>query len=328
MRHLKQLGAGTTVPATRSDFHITVPGKWILVGEHAVLRGCEALVFPLNSKYLSLDYIHSKNDFKLRVTGENASDLEMIIWSVFEKALNEVKVKRSDLHGELSIHSSISFGAGMGASATLSVGIAQFFHYLGFLKKDELFIFAKKIEDLFHGESSGVDVAVALYQKPLIYKRGEKIEFIDRTRLPLLALSYTGTRGVTKDCVNKVKNIFETHPEKAKAIDMEMAEAVQVLKKAMNSSGLTQDIEHSQNSDLDLWLRGLELGQSCFEDWGLVPYEAQKHITDLKTLGALGCKMTGSGGGGYVLSLWSSKPTPAKLAEQQKKLFQELIWIE
>lgn len=279
------------------DMNYNIPGKWILAGEHAVLRGSEALVFPLHSKYLNFSYISSAQEFSLKLIGENSSDLEMIIWSVFEKALTELNLKRSDLKGELTITSHISFGAGMGASATLAVGISEFLKNLKLLKTDP-FLFAKKIEDLFHGESSGVDVAVALYQKPLLYKRGEPIVPLEKVTLPKLYLSHCGVRGVTKDCVTKVKKMHETHQTLAQHLDLQMSESVTSFKKLLGAS----------EPDLLAWMKVMRMSQNCFESWGLVPVEAQNHIDKLKNLGALACKMTGSGGGGYVLSLWQDEP--------------------
>lgn len=289
--------------AVKSDWQIEVPGKWILFGEHAVLRGSKAIVFPLRSRFLSFSYFNNPSEFKIQIAGLCASDLELFIWSVMERALVELGVKRSDLKGELKIYSHIQFGAGMGASATLSVGLTLFFQHLGVLKTDP-FLFAKKLEDLFHGESSGLDVAVALHQKPLIYEKNKDIVYFDFKQLPLLYLSYTGQRGVTKDCVNKVKNLISEKPSEAEAIDERMKSVVQDF--------IQSRFEWTQEQ----WISHLNKAQSCFESWDLVPAPVEQHMQKLKNAGALACKLTGSGSGGYVLSLWNEKPTSPELAAE------------
>jgi mevalonate kinase len=292
----------------KSDWNIQVPGKWILAGEHAVLRGSQAIVFPLKSRFLSLSYFKNDQDLSIQITGLCASDLEMIIWSVVEKALQELGLKRSDVKGDLKIYSHIQFGAGMGASATLAVGLTLFLQYLGHLKTDP-FQFAKKIEDLFHGESSGVDVAVALHQKPMIFEKNKENVFFDLKSLPLLYLSYTGQRGVTKDCVNKVKNFVYEEPEKARAIDERMKSVVKDF--------IVSGFQWNQQE----WIEHLNLAQSCFESWGLVPTNVNEHMQKLKQAGALACKLTGSGSGGYVLSLWSEKPKDSDLNNELIPVF-------
>lgn len=292
----------------KSDWTVQVPGKWILAGEHAVLRGSRAIVFPLKSRFLSLSYLKKDSEFKIEITGLCSSDLDMIIWSVVERALGELAIKRTDLKGDLKIESHIQFGAGMGASATLAVGLTLFFQHLGLLKTDP-FLFAKKIEDLFHGESSGVDVAVALHQKPMIFEKNKANIYFDLKKLPLLYLSYTGQRGVTKDCVNKVKKLISEKPEVAELIDERMRKVVE--------SFILANFDWSEPE----WIQNLNLAQSCFESWDLVPTVVEQHINKLKKAGALACKLTGSGGGGYVLSLWKHQPAQSELDTELIPIF-------
>ncbi|WP_051056750.1 mevalonate kinase [Pseudobdellovibrio exovorus] len=299
------------------DFEVRVPGKWILAGEHAVLRGCEAVVFPLESRYLQLQYSRKDSDLELQISGEKSAELELIIWSVIEKALKLLGLRRSELKGLVDMRSHIALGGGMGASATLCVALTEWLHYLGFVPHENKFSFARDLENLFHGESSGVDVAVTLARKPLVFLRDKGFSEIQIAQMPYLYLSYSGERGVTKDCIEKVKNIFVESPELAISIDRQMQDAVSEFK------ALLQSKVHSelQNEGTLLnWIKTMRKANNCFEQWGLVTENVKKHQKTLLDAGALAVKLTGSGGGGYVLSLWekplTTEPQKTQLANE------------
>lgn len=290
---------------SEANFSTEVPGKWILAGEHSVLRGGEAIVFPLPSQYLKLAYKKSEQDLEIQLDGDGSQDLEMIIWSVLENALKKLNIKRQQLRGILHFTSHIRFGAGMGASATLCVALTQLFQHLGFINEEAMYEFARNLENLFHGESSGVDVAVALWKKPMIFSRTEGFKTFDLAFKPRLYLSYTGVRGVTKDCVEKVKQILLTQPERGKMLDQNMIQTVQLFKKYI------LQVEASSLNDQKVFEICKQLmlsAHSCFEEWGLVNEEVKRHEQALKKAGALAVKLTGSGGGGYMLSLWNQAP--------------------
>lgn len=314
-----------TAAKSNADFEIRVPGKWILAGEHAVLRGCEAVVFPLESRYLQLKYSHKNSDLELQISGEKSAELELIIWSVIEKALKLLGVRRSELKGLVVMKSHIALGGGMGASATLCVALTEWLHHLGYVKSENKFSFARDLENLFHGESSGVDVAVTLARKPLVFLRDKGFSEIKIAQSPYLYLSYSGERGVTKDCIEKVKSLFVENPELALQIDRQMQEAVTEFKSLLQSEGSSGG---SSGDSLLGWIKTMRKANNCFEQWGLVTENVKKHQKILLDAGALAVKLTGSGGGGYVLSLWERPFEQSANANNQKAQLESTLGSE
>jgi mevalonate kinase len=294
--------------AQTQQFRTEVAGKWILAGEHAVIRGFPALVFPLPTRSLSLSFQPGEQDLTAQFSGEHGAELQLLFWGVLEKACELKKRHRSDFRGQVQVQSSIPVGAGLGASAALCVAVSRWLQSMGVVQADEISEFARQLENLFHGESSGVDIAVALWGRGLKFTRGENQSVSSPTQTqiqmnwqPRWYVSYSGKRGVTLECVQKVKKILQRDPELGQRIDEDMAQAVSLAETA-----LTQGEERGFGS----LVQSLQLANSCFERWGLT---TQPHMDWLKEQGAVAVKPTGSGDGGYVLSLWRQSPSPEVL---------------
>ncbi|CDZ77831.1 mevalonate kinase [Legionella massiliensis] len=280
------------------DFQTTTHGKWILAGEHAVLRGHGALVFPIKEKKLTLSYRKSGNELSADYVGTSGTDMHLLFWSVLEQGQQLLGRSLNNLDGHFHIYSDIPIGVGMGASAALCVATARWFAAQNFLAEDAIFSFAKDLENLFHGKSSGLDIAGVAAESGILFQQGN-MKPVHQSWQPHWFLSSCGQIGITSHCINQVNEIWQNDPAKAAFIDQKMSDSVK-----MSADALEKNTAESLNN----LAKAINLTADCFKQWGLISETLQQHMQMLLNSGALAVKPTGSGGGGYVLSLWQQPP--------------------
>lgn len=267
---------------------ISFPAKCILSGEHAVLNGGKAIVTPVKSFATTLNHTKTSSGLDILLNGTSFS--KEILYFLHKSAFLP-----SHLSGILDIRSTIPPAMGLGSSAALCVAISHFLSKLGHITVDRVFEVARSCENLFHGKSSGLDIAGVMASNPVLFSMDQGIQTFKPCWQPYLYLSSSGIASSTKQAVEKTK----TH--RLLEVEDQMNQATHKIHHALTSS--------NEKTRLNELCDGISQASTCFDAWGLVNTELRSHQHMLKKAGALATKPTGSGFGGYVLSLWEKEPS-------------------
>lgn len=273
-----------------TPFEIRVPGKWVLAGEHSVLRGGTAVALPHPEFGLTLT-------FQPQVW-EGLSVAPLDAEPVLRDLLGSIEGLRAPV-GSLQIESTIPIGAGLGSSAALCIAVSRWLSEPLGLSEGDLLEFATRLEHRFHGKSSGMDIAVIASEAPIRFAMASGPQPLGVKQLPKFTFHDTGVRSRTSDCIRKVEALRDREPQLARGADEAMSEASR-----LSVDGLTQFDAGDRELGLRTLAQAIRKAQECFQAWGLVPVEAQKIEKDLLSQGALAVKMTGAGGGGMMVALW------------------------
>lgn len=269
---------------TWTSFHTRVPGKWVLAGEHAVLRGAPAVALPHPTAALEFTFQPQVWD-GLQVSPPHAQETLEALLDILEMP---------SLRGQISIESTIPQGAGLGSSAALCVALAQWWASQQSITQpdDKIAELARKLENHFHGQSSGMDIAAVMAKGPIRFSKEG-----GGTEIPLKNLSYcfafhdTGLRASTRDCISQVEMWRNENPVLASKVDVLMTEASQQAEKGLRENNTAAVV------------RAMELSWDCFEHWGLLTPEIRQKAQKITDQGALAVKLTGAGRGGFLVAL-------------------------
>lgn len=268
------------------------PGKWVLAGEHTVLRGGSAIALPHPQFRLSLEFLPS--GASLRVEPDLATPVVHELLRIGKDWLASRGVPFEVPRGTLAITSTIPFGAGLGSSAALSVAMARWVLFSASLDPKLERELAREMENRFHGTSSGMDVAAVSMAEPIYFSMAKGAVPLKVDRLPEFVFFDSGLRNSTRDCIGKVAALRARDPARGEVLDGEMKRATEEI-----FAGLRTPDE----ADIE---RGMKRAGEVFSAWGLVPDEVKAILEKLEREGVRSPRLTGAGGGGFIVGLKSN----------------------
>lgn len=272
-------------------FEHRASGKVILLGEHAVVYGVPALVAGIDRGALARATPAPTDRIRFGTT-ELASEHELF------RALAALREAFGLGPVLLELQLELPAGSGLGASAALGVAAARALAALRPVGTSErqLLDAVDAWERVFHGNPSGVDAAAAQSGGILRFVRGNAPEPLLLRHGFVIAIALAGPPAATKEMVDGVARIRARKPEAFEqtlaAITALVDNAIQCLR-AGDATGLG---------------RLLDLNQMLLASWMVSTPGIELACSTARASGALGAKLTGSGGGGAVIALSSGDP--------------------
>jgi hydroxymethylglutaryl-CoA reductase len=278
-------------------------GKVILLGEHAAVYDRHALALPLPDA-VSVEIAAREAGMKLSVPDWDIADDWVADGSVPEGAAAVITLIMKELDVgdrgfDIRVSSQIPIGMGLGSSAAFAVAAIRAFCALLGLNKSEPEIdrLAFRCERLTHGTPSGIDNNIATFGEPVLYSRGSgtRTRPIALAGVPPLVIAASGVRASTRDVVAAVRQRYENNEALYTTIFDEIDEI------SIAGAAALRDGNYALLGSL------MNVCQGYLNAIEVSTPELETMIHLAREAGAVGAKLTGSGGGGSIVALCPGK---------------------
>lgn len=269
---------------------VSVPGKIMLLGEHAVVYGYPCIVSSVD-KYLkvTVEIAKSEND---QVEIPKRMDDTLVKYAL-ESFRNKYLVKQK-IH--IKTESEIS-GFGLGSSSATVVATVQSLADLFSieLSKSQLFELSYQIVTKSQPRASGFDIASCIWGGTILFTgENKKVELLSDNLLPILVI-FSGKKGDTVGMVEKVAVLKKNEPEKTAEIFQSIAKIVEKGRMALSQKD---------------WMgfgKLMNNNQELLKSLGVSNYKLDKLVEVYLKAGAYGAKISGAGGGDCIIAIAHAK---------------------
>ena len=278
------------------------PGKVILFGEHAVVYGYPAIAAPV-SQVKAHARIETNHEYVPGTIHLNAPDVGIHGNINLLPQTNPIRILVGNLLNyfdypslpalTISIHSEIPIAAGMGSGAAISTALIKAFSNLlnQPLTLEEISSLAFEIEEIYHGNPSGIDNTVITYQRPVYFQRGQPFVPIKVSQPVKIIIADTGIKKETARVVAEVRSSWQADSNKFDGIFREIGEVVQQARNCLEN-GFFESLGLLMNRN-----------QQMLCELGVSSPEIDCLVTTAIQCKALGAKLSGGGHGGNIIVL-------------------------
>ncbi len=297
----ERLRSETKVPAVEA--RASAPGKVILVGEHFVVENQPAIAVALDLRARACARI-IEGEFRVEVYSKNLSredtftpesaDKSSPLYPAYYAALRTMEFIGIKKPVRIEIDSEIPPAAGMGSSASVAVAtVAAVSAALGVrLAKEDISRLAYEAEVLVHGKPSGIDNTIATYGGAIAYRKTEGFIELEADFSPVaLVLADSGIPRNTGEMVRKVRALLKKYPRVMEPLYHAAGHLAIEAGKAIEAG------------DFERLGELMNINHGFLSAVGVSNLTLERMVYKAREAGALGAKITGAGGGGFIVAL-------------------------